>query len=102
MLRKLMSQQDMFLLATKIQLANRDCRSGQGDALQLSTQLTSSGSILSCQYKFTEFQFRYWAPLFKSEGPAQVAVIVLTFLLNILGPMVPYEEWNQLGWQLLN
>ena len=32
---------------------------------------------------------RYWAPLFKSEGPAQVAVIVLTFLLSILGPMVP-------------
>ena len=43
--------------------------------------------------------FRYWAPLFKSEGPAQVAVIVLTFLLNILGPMVPYEEWEELGWK---
>lgn len=40
---------------------------------------------------------RYWAPLFKSEGPAQVAVIVLTFLLSILGPMVPFEEWESLG-----
>lgn len=40
---------------------------------------------------------RYWAPLFKSEGPAQVAVIVLTFLLSILGPMVPFAEWESLG-----
>ena len=40
---------------------------------------------------------RYWAPLFKSEGPAQVAVIVLTFLLTILGPMVPFEDWEKLG-----
>ena len=40
---------------------------------------------------------RYWAPLFKSEGPAQVAVIVLTFLLTILGPSVPFVDWEKLG-----
>ena len=40
---------------------------------------------------------RYWAPLFKSEGPAQVAVIVLTFLLAILCPSVPFDEWEKLG-----
>ena len=40
---------------------------------------------------------RYWAPLFKSEGPSQVAVIVLTFLLKILGPIVPFDEWETLG-----
>ena len=39
----------------------------------------------------------YWAPLFKSEGPAQVAVIVLTFLLNVLGPAVPFEDWKDIG-----
>ena len=43
---------------------------------------------------------RYWAPLFKSEGPAQVAVIVLTFLLTILGPSVPFVDWEKLD--LLN
>ena len=39
----------------------------------------------------------YWAPLFKSEGPAQVAVIVLTFLILVLGPLVPFEEWKNIG-----
>ena len=39
----------------------------------------------------------YWAPLFKSEGPAQVAVIVLTFLILVLGPAVPFEEWTDIG-----
>ena len=39
---------------------------------------------------------RYWAPLFKSEGPAQVAVIVLTFLLAILCPSVPFDGWEKL------
>lgn len=38
----------------------------------------------------------YWAPLFKSEGPAQVAVIVLTFLMNVLGAMVPFGEWKDI------
>ena len=41
---------------------------------------------------------RYWAPMFKSEGPAQIALIVLTFLLTILAPGVPPEEWYKLGW----
>ena len=40
---------------------------------------------------------RYWAPLYKSEGPAQVAVIVLTFLLSILCPSVPFSDWEKLG-----
>ena len=40
---------------------------------------------------------RYWAPLFKSEGPAQVAVIVLTFMLTILCPSVPFDQWEKLG-----
>ena len=40
---------------------------------------------------------RYWAPLYKSEGPAQVAVIVLTFLLSILCPSVPFTDWEKLG-----
>ena len=39
----------------------------------------------------------YWAPLYKSEGPAQVAVIVLTFLMSVLGPRVPFEEWREIG-----
>ena len=39
----------------------------------------------------------YWAPLYKSEGPAQVAVIVLTFLITVLGPRVPPEYWNEIG-----
>ena len=40
---------------------------------------------------------QYWAPLFKSEGPAQVAVIVLTFLITILCPSIPFDDWNKLG-----
>ena len=39
----------------------------------------------------------YWSPLFKSEGPAQVAIIVLTFLINVLSVSVPFEEWNEIG-----
>ena len=35
---------------------------------------------------------RYWAP----EGPAQVAVIVLTFLLAILCTCVALSEWEKL------
>ena len=39
----------------------------------------------------------YWAPLFKSEGPAQVAVIVLNFLFSVLAPQIPFEEWKDIG-----
>ena len=39
----------------------------------------------------------YWSPLYKSEGPAQVAVIVLNFLFSVLAPKIPEEEWNEIG-----
>ena len=42
----------------------------------------------------------YWAPMYKSKGPAQIAIIVLNFLLTILGPTVPSEDWGKLGWLL--